>query len=231
MLIACAAAMSTLTILKVVVSVWAGASTPGQLVAEAGLVAEVGVAAGVDVDPAADALRGPPWWPRAAPPRGRRARWRACRKACSRTRTPASRGQPLPDDLEVLGVVGDAGPGAVGVGPLDDRPQLAQAGHHVVGDAPGDLERPAARGVEAVEGVQDGRARAAQEALLLDRAARRRRRAPRRWRRRRPRSPRPPRRRRPWPPGAPARGSGRRPWLRPSPRPARGGRPPRRRPA
>ena len=46
-------------------------------------------------------------------------------KAWSRTRAPAPGTRRLPGDLEVLGVVRDAGPGAVRVGALDDRPERA----------------------------------------------------------------------------------------------------------
>ena len=55
--------------------------------------------------------------------------------------------EPLPGDLEVLGEVGDAGARAVGVRPLHDRPERAQRGHDVVADPADDLARLASPGV------------------------------------------------------------------------------------
>ena len=78
------------------------------------------------------------------------------------------RHERLPGDLEMVGVVGDAGAGAVGVGALDDRTERPQRRHDLVADAADDLARRLARRVEAVEGVEDGRARAAQEGQLLE---------------------------------------------------------------
>ena len=55
--------------------------------------------------------------------------------------------EPLPDDLEVLGVVGDARARAVRVRSLDDRAEGPQAGDDVVGDAADDLRRARCPGV------------------------------------------------------------------------------------
>ncbi len=127
----------------------------GQLVAEPGVVAEVGVAGRVDERRAASTVRRPP---RVATTSAstRPSRTRASTTvACSRIRAPASLDEPLPDDLEVLGEVGDAGPGAVGVRPLDDRAERAQPGDDLVGDPADDLARARARREEAVERVED----------------------------------------------------------------------------
>ena len=81
---------------------------------------------------------------RPAPPRrGRRGPSRPGANACSRSRAPASRHQPLPDHLEVLGMIGHPGPRAVRVRPLDDRPEGAQRGDDVVADAADHLARRA----------------------------------------------------------------------------------------
>jgi len=144
-----------------------GRQLPGLLVAEAGEGAQVGVAGRVDEDPPGD--------PDEA----------GLRRHDDLVHSPvadddvleegveedphARRGrQLLPDHLEVLGVVGDPGAGAVRVGALHDGAQQAQADDDVVGDAADHLPGRLHRRVEAVEGVEDGGAGAAQEGLLLD---------------------------------------------------------------
>ena len=103
--------------------------------------------------------------------RGPRQSWT---KAWSRTRTPGLADERLPDDLEVVRVVRDAGarrrrcwaarrPGrAVAVPPRRRRRS-----------PPTTLTRVRARRVEAVERVEHGRARAAEERELLDEQDRR----------------------------------------------------------
>ena len=76
--------------------------------------------------------------------------------------------EPLPGDLEVLGEIGHSGPGAVRVRSLDDRSEPAERFDHDVGDPADDLARRLPRSEEAVERVQDRRARSAEERQLLD---------------------------------------------------------------
>ncbi len=76
--------------------------------------------------------------------------------------------QAFPDDLEVLGEVGHAGPRAVGVRSLQDRAELPKRGHDVVTDAADDLACRRPGRVEAVERVEDGGARAAEEGEAVD---------------------------------------------------------------
>jgi hypothetical protein len=76
--------------------------------------------------------------------------------------------EPVPDALERLGVVGDAGARAVGVGPLEGGILVAQPRHHLVGDARDHLVGSRAGRVEGVERVQDARRDAAQEAEAID---------------------------------------------------------------
>ena len=136
----------------------------GRVVGRAGQVADVRVPAGVDHDPRADrpdaALRREPHRVDAAvgvaPGREGEAVQQQPHARLGRQR--------LPHALERLGVVGDAGARAVGVRPLEARVLRAEPGDHVVGDAGDDLVRDRARRVERVEGVQDARRRAAEEA-------------------------------------------------------------------
>ena len=138
-----------------------------QLVAEAGVVAEVGVPGGVDDDPRPDLPE--------AGARGDRQRLDAPvadRRADDR-RVEQDPGaglldEPLPDDLEVLGEVGDPGPGAIGVRALDDRAELAQPGHDLVRDPADDLARAGAGREEAVEGVEDRGRGPAEERQRVD---------------------------------------------------------------
>ena len=76
--------------------------------------------------------------------------------------------ESFPDHLEVLREIGDSGPGAVGVGPLHDGPERAQASDHIVADAADDLDGAFTGRVEAVERVKHGRAVPAQERKFLD---------------------------------------------------------------
>ena len=138
----------------------------GQLVAEPGEVADVGVAAGVDhhpdLDPGQPGLGGDH-----QPPDLSVADLGVLDEGVEQDGDARAGDQRLPDHLEVIGQVGDAGAGPVGVGPLHHRAEAAQAGHDLVGQAAHDLPGPGPRGVEAVEGVQHRRGDPAQERQLL----------------------------------------------------------------
>ena len=68
----------------------------------------------------------------------------------------------------MLGEVGDAGSGPVGVGPLDHTAETAESSNHVVADATDDFQCTLARRVEAIEGVEDRRGVSSQKGQLLD---------------------------------------------------------------
>ena len=70
--------------------------------------------------------------------------------------------------VEVLGQVGDPGPGSVGVGTLHHLPDGTQSGNHVVADPGDDLAGSVARRVEAVERVEHCGGVAAEKRQLLD---------------------------------------------------------------
>ena len=76
--------------------------------------------------------------------------------------------ESFPDDLEMVGEVGDARPGAVRVRSLDDRAETAQSGDDVIADPPDDLARLRSRRVEAIEGVEDRGAGPTQEGQPVD---------------------------------------------------------------
>ena len=135
-----------------------------RVVRRAGQVADVRVPAGVDHDPRADR-------PDAALRRELHRVDAAVGVAPGREGEAVQQqphaglgGQRLPHALERLRVVGDAGARAVGVRPLEARVLRAEPGDHVVGDAGDHLVRDRARRVERVEGVEDARRRAAEEA-------------------------------------------------------------------
>jgi len=75
--------------------------------------------------------------------------------------------QALPDELERLRVVGDALPGAIGVGAQHSLATPQQLIDHQIGDAADDLARLLAGRVEAVERVQHLGADPAHEAVTL----------------------------------------------------------------
>ena len=158
---------STLTIRNVVVSVWAGSTSPAvsnpnpaNAHRSASPEASMKAVARTRARPARvattiDSTR----------PSRTSAAWTI---AWSRMRDAGLGREPLPGDLEVLGEVGHAGPGAVRVRPLQHRTQLAQGGDDVIADATDDLAGLRARRVEAVERVEDGRARAPEEGQAID---------------------------------------------------------------
>ncbi len=137
------------------------------LVAEARLMAQVGIAGGVDehgpVDPDQPGLGGHHDVDHAAVPDGRRL------DECVE-QGPGTRGldEVAPDHLEVRRQIRDPGPGPEGVRPRHDGTQASQTGDDLVRDAAHDLARLAAGQVEAVEGIEHRRARAAERGQLLD---------------------------------------------------------------
>ena len=93
----------------------------------------------------------------------------------------------VPDALQRLRVVRDAGAGAVGVRPLERHPALDQPSDDLVGDARDDLPRRGAGRIERVEGVEHRRRGAPEKPEAVDEqrgrtraCGRDRRRAPRR---------------------------------------------------
>ena len=78
--------------------------------------------------------------------------------------------EPLPHDLQVVRVVGDARSCPERIRPFDDRPEVAQCADDIVGDAADHLPGCRARRVETVERVEDGRAHATEKRELLDRS-------------------------------------------------------------
>jgi hypothetical protein len=74
----------------------------------------------------------------------------------------------VPDTLQRLGVVRDAGARAVGVRALERHAAFGQTADHVVGDPGHDLPRRRAGGVEGIESVEHGGRSAAEEAETVD---------------------------------------------------------------
>ena len=76
--------------------------------------------------------------------------------------------QPVPHEFEPLGVVGHAGPSAVGVGPKEDVPREIECIDDAIRNAADDLARLVARGEEAVERIKDLRTGPAGKTVSLD---------------------------------------------------------------
>ena len=159
--------MSTFAIRNVVVSVWAGSSSPAVSKPKPAYAhrsaspdASMKVLARTRARPARVAtIRS------VTRPSRTSAAWTS---AWRRGRAPALGDEALPDDLEVLGEVGHAGARAVRVRPLDDGAEFAQGRHDVVADPADDLAGRRPRRVEAVERVEDRGARPAEEREAVD---------------------------------------------------------------